>query len=155
MRKPPCISSWPPDGSTTRLARVGRTPPHRSHGRSSRVGAHTFALQTQQLVRVAVRDALPVRLADREVLQERTRLRHRPIRMVNREHDPFNADLKQQVEERRCKIEAAEGVVNVLAQIGAEGRSSFVTSLGRFLLSLGSMNGMPSPKWPMMTCSFG
>jgi len=33
------------------------------------------------------------------------RLHHRPVRVINREHDPSNADLEQQVEESRWKIE--------------------------------------------------
>src|SRR5919109_5648204 len=67
------------------------------------------ALQAQQRLRVAVRDALPIGVADRKLLQECARLRHRAIRMIDREYDPSDADLEQQVEERRRIIEAAEG----------------------------------------------
>src|SRR5262245_38872037 len=79
------------------------------------------ALQTQERLCVAVRDPFPITLADRKLLQECTRLSHRSVRVINREHDSRNADLEQQIEERRCKIEAAEGVVHVLTQIGTKG----------------------------------
>src|SRR5215510_3248879 len=79
------------------------------------------ALQTQECLCVAVRDPFPITLADRKLLQECTRLSHRSVRVINREHDSRNADLEQQIEERRCKIEAAEGVVHVLTQIGTKG----------------------------------
>src|ERR671921_1912249 len=53
-------------------------------------------------------------------LSRKARLRHRRVRVVGREHDPFHADLKHQVEERLHPVEAAERVVEVLAEVGAD-----------------------------------
>src|SRR5262245_32451462 len=69
-------------------------------------------LQPEQPLLVTMGDPLPVRRADRKVLQKRARLRHRSVRMIDREHDPLDADLEQQVVKRRREIEAAEGVVD-------------------------------------------
>src|SRR5262249_35788290 len=79
------------------------------------------ALQAQECLCVAVRDPFAVTLADRKLLQECPRLSHRSVGVINREHDPRDADLEQQVEERCCEIEAAESIVHVLTQIGAKG----------------------------------
>jgi len=77
-------------------------------------------LQPEQLLRIAVRDALLVRGTDRDLLQEGAGLHHRAVGVVDREHDALGADFEQQAEERRREIEAAEGVVHVLPQVIAE-----------------------------------
>jgi hypothetical protein len=54
-----------------------------------------------------VGDASLVGGADRELLEESARPRHRLIRMVGREHDAVDAaELKQQIQEGGGKIEA-------------------------------------------------
>jgi len=52
-------------------------------------------LQLEKLLRIAVRDALPVRGADGNVVEKFARFRHRSVRMVGREHDPRDSDLQQ------------------------------------------------------------
>ena len=52
-------------------------------------------LQLEKLLRIAVRDALSVCDAHGNVVKKRARFRHRSVRMVNREHDPLDADLQQ------------------------------------------------------------
>ena len=84
-----------------------------------RVGP-SYRSQPQETLRVAVGDALFVCGAGREFIQEGARLRHRRVRVVGREHDPFHADLKHQVQECLDPVEAAESVVEVLAEVGAD-----------------------------------
>src|SRR5579875_1624743 len=50
--------------------------------------------------------------------------------MVRREHDTINADLKQEVKERRCPVEASERVVNILAKIGSKWTAQLRNSWG-------------------------
>src|SRR5829696_173641 len=76
--------------------------------------------QPQETLRVAVGDALFACGARRELIQEGARLRHRRVRVIGREHHPFHADLKHQIEERLDPVEAAESVVEVLAEVGAD-----------------------------------
>src|SRR5208282_1267537 len=83
-------------------------------------GSKLSILQPKKPFRIAVRDALLVRGTDWKLIQESARLRHGLKRMVGREHDPLDADFKQQVEDDRCEIEAAEGVVNIVSKIGAD-----------------------------------
>jgi hypothetical protein len=40
--------------------------------------------------------------------------------MISRKHDALDADLKKKVEEGSGKVEAAERVMDVLAQVGAD-----------------------------------
>ncbi len=86
----------------------------------SRTSERARCSQSQQAFGVAVRDPLAVSGAHRQLIQESARLRHGAIRVIGGEHDPVDAHLKQQIEEGRREIEAAEGVVDVLAQIGAD-----------------------------------
>src|SRR5918994_3163314 len=60
-----------------------------------RVGP-SYRSQLQETLRVAVGDALFVCGAGREFIQEISRLPHRSVGVVGREHDPFHADLKNQ-----------------------------------------------------------
>jgi len=48
-------------------------------------------------------------------IEEGKRLDHRGIRVVGRKHDAVYADLEQQVQKRRKKIEATESVVDIFA----------------------------------------
>jgi hypothetical protein len=75
--------------------------------------------------------------------------------MVGREHDPLHADLQQQVEKRCREIEARKGVVDIFLEISGKRASKLGLSFGRFLFSLGSMNGTPSPRCPITTWSLG
>jgi len=63
---------------------------------------------------------LSVRGANREPIQEISRLRHRYIGLVGREHDAVNTNLEQQVEVRLGTIESTERVMEVLAEVGAD-----------------------------------
>src|SRR5215212_5640377 len=74
--------------------------------------------QPQETLRVAVRYPLPVGGAYREPIKEGACLCHRRVGVVGREHDPIDTDLKHQVEERLDPVEAAESVVEVLAEVG-------------------------------------
>ena len=68
-----------------------------------------------------MRDALFVGSADGKLLQKSPRLNHGLIGMVGGEHDPLHAaEFKQQVKECRREIEAAERVMDVFTQIGAD-----------------------------------
>ena len=71
------------------------------------------------MLRIAVGDSLNVPVAERKVFQKRARLRHRAVGIIDREHDSPCADFGEQVGEGRWKIEAPEGVVNILAEIVA------------------------------------
>ena len=65
-------------------------------------------LQIEQLLRIAVGDALLIGGADRDLLEEGAGLRHRAVGVIDREHDALGADFEEQPEEGRREIEAAE-----------------------------------------------
>ena len=100
-------------------------------------------------------DALFVCGAGREFIQEGARPRHRRVQVVGREHDPFHADLKHQVQECLDPVEAAESVVEVLAQVGADRALQLRQLTGRAPPSLGMKNGSPSPMCPTTNWRFG
>jgi hypothetical protein len=54
-----------------------------------------FTSEPKKSLGVAMCDAFPVGGADRQLFQECTSLGHGSIRIVGREHNPINADLKQ------------------------------------------------------------
>src|SRR5262249_43467019 len=88
----------------------------------------TCCLQAEKLLRIAVRDALPVRGADGNVVEKFARFRHRSVRMVDREHDPRDADLQQQIEKRCREIETRKGLVDIFPEI----RAKRASKLGQF-----------------------
>jgi hypothetical protein len=65
-----------------------------------------------------MRYSLPVAVADWRPIEKSAALGHRLIGVVGREHDAVDADLKQEFEERRQEVEAGEGIMDVLPQIG-------------------------------------
>ena len=73
-----------------------------------------FISELQEALRVTVGDPLPVGWAYRQLFEEAARGFHRGKRVIGREHDPFYPNLEQQVEERRCPVEPAERVADVL-----------------------------------------
>src|SRR5690348_12101682 len=71
-------------------------------------------VEAEQPFRIAVRDAFPVSRRKRQTFEKRAPFRHRPIRIVDREDDPPDTNLEQQILERCRKVESAERVMNVL-----------------------------------------
>jgi len=78
-------------------------------------GGQSSRSQPQEALGVAVRYPLPVGGAYREPIQEISRLTHRSVRVVCREHHPIRSDLEYQVEQRLDPVETAKRVVDVLA----------------------------------------
>jgi len=92
------------------------------------------ASETQETLGVAVRDAILIGGAERELLQEIASGQHGAIGVVRREHDPLDPDLKQQVEEIWSVVETAEGVVEVLAQVSADRALQFGELRGQIVI---------------------
>jgi hypothetical protein len=114
----PLLVGFHSDGRLRRRCR--RTSPG-----AALISAHAVAVllrgrggsECQQLLRVAVRDALTVGGANRNGLQKRRRLGHRSIRMIGGKHDPVHPDLQQQLQKRWGPIESAERVMDVAAKV--------------------------------------
>src|SRR6185437_7400316 len=80
-----------------------------------------FALQSEQLLRVAVGDALLVGCAHRQLVKKGASFGHGLIGMVDGKHHAVDAaKLQQQSEESRREKEAGKCVVNVLLEIGRD-----------------------------------
>jgi hypothetical protein len=74
------------------------------------------ALQFEQLLRVAVGDALLVGRAHRQLLQEGASFDHGLIGMIDREHHAIDAaEFQKQSEKSRREKESGKGVVDVFA----------------------------------------
>jgi hypothetical protein len=50
-------------------------------------------LESEELLRISVRDAFAVSVADRQPIQKRACLLHRCVRIIGREHDAIHADF--------------------------------------------------------------
>jgi hypothetical protein len=105
-------------------------------GRLGRLmGTNKGPSNPKQPFRIAMRNPLPVAVADWRPIEKGAPLGHRLIGMVGRKHDAVDANLKQEFEERRQEVEAGERVVDVLSQIEAD-----------WLLELGHRGRMTSTR---------
>ena len=67
-----------------------------------------------------MRDAVYISRAERQLFQEIPGSQHGAVGVIGWEHEPVNSYLEKQIEKIGSEIEAAESVIDVLAQVRAD-----------------------------------